>query len=60
MQQRTNFALGVGLFAALLWSAIVHAEPSIYPTGVTRCDPRKAYNVFVLFSGADQKPISST
>jgi Arylsulfotransferase (ASST) len=53
--QRTYLTLAVGLLAAMLWSASVHAEPSIYPTGVTRYDPGKAYNVFVLFSGADQK-----
>ncbi|WP_020485138.1 aryl-sulfate sulfotransferase [Methylomonas sp. MK1] len=31
------------------------AAPSIYPTGVTRYDPGKAYNSYVLFSGADRK-----
>jgi len=55
MRLRTNFALAVGLLATLLWSPIVHAEPSVYPTGVTRYDPAKAYNIFVLFSGGDQK-----
>jgi Arylsulfotransferase (ASST) len=35
--------------------ATANAEPSIYPTGVTRYDPAKAYNVFILFSGADDK-----
>ena len=55
MQRPTNFASGLGLFTFLLWSAIVHAEPSIYPTGVTRYDPGKAYNIFVLFSGGDLK-----
>ena len=39
----------------MLWSASAVAGPSIYPTGVTRYDPGKAYNVFVLFTGADQK-----
>ena len=53
MRLRTNFALAVGLLATLLWSPIVHAEPSVYPTGVTRYDPAKAYNIFVLFSGGD-------
>jgi hypothetical protein len=33
----------------------MHAEPSIYPTGVTRYDPHKAYNMFVLFGAADYK-----
>ena len=30
------------------------AEPSVFPTGVTRYDPEKAYNSYVLFSGADK------
>jgi hypothetical protein len=30
------------------------AEPSVYPTGVTRYDPTKAYNSFVAYSGADK------
>jgi hypothetical protein len=30
------------------------AEPSVYPTGVTRYDPAKAYNSYVLFSAADK------
>ncbi|WP_245257514.1 aryl-sulfate sulfotransferase [Methylocapsa acidiphila] len=30
------------------------AEPSVYPTGVTRYDPTQAYNSFVIFSGADK------
>jgi hypothetical protein len=55
MRLRTNFTLAVGLLTTLLWSAIVHAEPGIYPTGVTRYDPAKAYNIFILFSGGDQK-----
>ncbi|SFK81792.1 aryl-sulfate sulfotransferase [Methylocapsa palsarum] len=32
----------------------VSAEPSVYPTGVTRYDPAKAYNSFVIFSGPDK------
>ena len=31
------------------------ASPSIYPTGVTRYDPTKAYNSYVLFAGQDKK-----
>lgn len=30
------------------------AEPSVYPTGVTRYDPAQAYNSYVAFSGADK------
>jgi hypothetical protein len=40
-------ALGVLSFNAA-------AEPSVYPTGVTRYDPAKAFNSYVLFSGADK------
>ncbi|MDR3510577.1 MAG: aryl-sulfate sulfotransferase [Caulobacteraceae bacterium] len=43
-----------GLAAASLAAAAV-AEPSAYPTGVTRYDPAQAYNGFVLFAGPDQK-----
>jgi hypothetical protein len=53
MQPR-HLALGVFL-VAIWWASIVHAGPSIYPTGVTRYDPGKAYNIFVLFSGSDDK-----
>lgn len=52
---RSDFAFATCFVVAMLWSAAVYAEPSVYPTGVTRYDPSKAYNVFVLFSGADQK-----
>jgi hypothetical protein len=52
MQQRH---LVLGILVAICWPSIVHAGPSIYPTGVTRYDPDKAYNVFVLFSGSDDK-----
>ena len=48
--------LVLGIFLVAIWCApIVHAGPSIYPTGVTRYDPGKAYNAFVLFSGSDDK-----
>lgn len=30
-----------------------HAAPSVYPTGVTRYDPAKAYNTYVLFGAPD-------
>lgn len=46
-------ALGVGLATGLALAAL--AEPSVYPTGVTRYDPSAAYNSFVLFAGPDQK-----
>jgi Arylsulfotransferase (ASST) len=31
------------------------AEPSVFPTGVTRYDPARAYNSYVVFGGADGK-----
>jgi hypothetical protein len=46
------------MFAAASIAALIataNAGPSIYPTGVTRYDPAKAHNVFILFSGADDK-----
>ena len=43
------------LFSAALALNAAWAEPSIYPTGVTRCDPAKAYGTFILFSGGDNK-----
>jgi hypothetical protein len=48
-------ALTTAILLAFGWSASnVAAEPSVYPTGVTRYDPAKAYNGYVLFSGADR------
>ena len=42
--------------ALLLASATtVHAEPSVYPTGVTIYDPTLAYNSYVVFGGTDHK-----
>ncbi|MGC4061728.1 MAG: DUF6491 family protein [Aquabacterium sp.] len=38
-----------------LGAAAAMALPSVYPTGVTRYDPAKAYNTYVLFSGQDHK-----
>lgn len=41
--------------SALGWSIPASmAEPSVYATGVTRYDPAKAYNSYVLFSAADK------
>ncbi|WPO99690.1 aryl-sulfate sulfotransferase [Pseudomonas sp. HR96] len=44
----------INLTLALL-AGSVHAAPSVYPTGVTRYDPDKAYNQYVIFSGADKQ-----
>src|SRR5437870_5138814 len=53
--QRSSLMFAASLVTSALWLATVNAEPSIYPTGVTRYDPAKAHNVFVLFNGADDK-----
>lgn len=41
--------------SAPLLAAAVSAAPSVYPTGVTRYDPQKAFNQYVIFSGADNR-----
>jgi hypothetical protein len=51
MQAKLNT---LALVAALLAGA-VHAAPSVYPTGVTRYDPEKAWNGYVLYGAADEK-----
>jgi hypothetical protein len=38
---------------ALLPRSSARAEPSVFPTGVTRYDPGKAFATFIIFSGAD-------
>lgn len=43
------------LFLVVLALNTARAEPSVYPTGVTRCDPARAYGTFILFSGGDRK-----
>ena len=47
--------IAIMTLGAVLLASAAQAEPSIYPTGVTRYDPQKAENVFVLFSAADDK-----
>ncbi|WP_263263310.1 aryl-sulfate sulfotransferase [Pseudomonas sp. RIT-PI-S] len=37
-----------------LATGTLQASPSVYPTGVTRFDASKAYDQFVIFSGADK------
>ncbi|ROO12872.1 ArsR family transcriptional regulator [Pseudomonas fluorescens] len=51
---RIKTALPVLLSGAVL-SAGAFAAPSVYPTGVTRYDPNKAFNQYVIFSGADKQ-----
>ena len=49
-----NFKL-LSVVISTFISASVFASPSIYPTGVTRYDPSKTYNSYVLFAGSDKK-----
>jgi hypothetical protein len=42
------------LAAFILCCAEIRGAPSIYPTGVTRYDPSKACNVYLLFCGSDK------
>jgi hypothetical protein len=53
--QRSILAFATSLAVSTLCVTNADAEPSVYPTGVTRYDPGKAHNGFVLFSGADRK-----
>jgi hypothetical protein len=41
--------------ASVFTTFAAQAAPSVYPTGVTRYDPAKAYNQYVIFSGADKQ-----
>ncbi|WP_287811267.1 aryl-sulfate sulfotransferase [Pseudomonas sp.] len=43
------------LLASAVLACTAHAAPSVYPTGVTRYDPAKAYNQYVIFAGADKQ-----
>ncbi|WP_277964019.1 aryl-sulfate sulfotransferase [Pseudomonas sp. RIT-To-2] len=43
------------LLASAVLACAAHAAPSVYPTGVTRYDPAKAYNQYVIFAGADKQ-----
>jgi len=47
-------ALGTIMLCEAAHISSAAAEPSVFPTGVTRYDPDKAYNSYVLFSGADK------
>ena len=53
--RQSDRAFALSFVAATFLLATARAAPSVYPTGVTRFDPAKAYNAFVLFSGADDK-----
>lgn len=46
-------SLAACMMMAMACSAM--AAPSVFPTGVTRHDPERAWNGYVLFSGQDKK-----
>lgn len=46
---------GVLLALCVLPMAAAFAAPSVFPTGVTRYDPARAWNGYVLFSGQDKQ-----
>ncbi|WP_455921710.1 aryl-sulfate sulfotransferase [Pseudomonas putida] len=48
-------AFKTALLAGAVFASTAHAAPSVYPTGVTRYDPSKAYNQYVIFAGADKQ-----
>ena len=49
-------AQAVAMGACLVMAAAsAMAAPSVFPTGVTRYDPARAYNSYVLFSGQDKR-----
>lgn len=50
-----NRKLVFSVFLGFLFTESALASPSVYPTGVTRYDPSKAYNSYVLFAGQDKK-----
>jgi hypothetical protein len=41
------------LCCAALSAIALFAYPSIFPTGVTRYDPARAYNCYVVFASSD-------
>ncbi len=53
MQILRNATLALALCAAAF--AAAQAEPSVFPTGVTRYDPKLAYNSYVIFAAPDHK-----
>lgn len=55
MNKKHGCLLFVLAYLISVSSGLVTAAPSIYPTGVTRYNPDKAYNSFVFFTGSDRK-----
>ena len=46
-------AVWAAAVAVCLWPQMTLAQPSVYPTGVTRYNPQEAYNSYVLFAAPD-------
>jgi hypothetical protein len=58
MVQAFKHGVSAAALALGVWSAFggpAQAEPSIFPTGVTRYDPKLTYNSYVIFDAPDQK-----
>jgi hypothetical protein len=54
-QQARRLQTATLLALCMLPVAAVFAAPSVFPTGVTRYEPQKAWNGYVLFPGQDKK-----
>lgn len=54
-QGRRRLRAGAMLALCVLPVAASLAGPSVFPTGVTRYDPQRAWKGYVLFSGQDKK-----
>src|SRR4051812_10975087 len=54
-QQARRLQAATLLALCMLPVAAALAAPSVFPTGVTRYEPQKAWNGYVLFSGQDKK-----
>lgn len=52
---RAKLRIAIAFILGLAAVSIVWAGPSVFPTGVTRYDPSKAYNCDVLFSPMGNK-----
>lgn len=55
MQFRRATLYAIGIAVSFLLVDTAGAGPSVFPTGVTRYEPSKAYNCDVLFSAANQR-----
>ena len=55
MTHHRPFAVAAMTVALAALSLPAAAEPSVFPTGVTRYDPAKAWPTYVIFAAPDQK-----